>query len=83
MYVHCEDRHMQARCKIHYCNTCKKGFAAWNPDSMKFWPLCVQKQLYRQVCIGRKSMLARTLVQAYHISQWAQAQEEGGHLRMV
>ena len=54
---------MQARCKIHYCNTCKKGFAAWNPDSMKFWPPCVQKQLYRQVYIGRKSALARTLVQ--------------------
>ena len=54
---------MQARCKLHYCKTCKKGFAAWNPDSMKFWPPCVQKQLYRQVYIGRKSALARTLVQ--------------------
>ena len=61
-YVHAEDRHFEARCKIHYCKTCKKQFASWHPDSMKWWPPCVRRRLYNVLHVGRKSALARTIV---------------------
>eukprot|EP01048_Picozoa_sp_COSAG05_P017975 COSAG05_NODE_2550_length_2913_cov_5.862829_1_plen_801_part_00 len=60
-YVHAEERHFWAYSKIHYCKDCSKRFAAWNPDSMAFWPVCVQRRLHRVIYIGRKSAVVRTL----------------------
>ena len=79
--VFAETRNFEARATMHKCTQCNKTFAAWNPDSMKWWPISVQQQLKEHVFIGRKSAVARTLKE--RAVREAKSGMEMGHLASV
>jgi len=60
--VFAEDRHLDARGRLHFCLDCKRYFVSWNPDSMAFYPKYIQLAYASKVWFGRKTAFVRSLV---------------------